>query len=132
MWEESLAAVGNEPARISCEEYESRQNRLFSQLKNSDLLIITNPHEATRSNDVHYHYRSSSDMIYLTGWRDPESTFCVYNENGQWKRVLFVQPKDVLKEIWEGRRPGVEGAVADYPVDESYSITELDERLSKM
>ena len=132
MWEESLAIVGDEPARISNEEYESRQNRIFSQLKNSDLLIITNPHESTRSNDVHYHYRSSSDMIYLTGWRDPESTFCAYNDNGEWKRVLFVQPKDVLKEIWEGRRPGIEGAVSEFPIDESYSITEIDDKLSQM
>ena len=90
MWEESLAIVGDEPARISNEEYESRQNRIFSQLKNSDLLIITNPHESTRSNDVHYHYRSSSDMIYLTGWRDPESTFCAYNDNGEWLSLIHI------------------------------------------
>ena len=132
MWEESLVAVGSEPSGVNAEEYISRQSRLFSQLKDNDLLIITNPKEAIRSNDVHYHYRSSSDMLYLCGWTDPESTFCAKMENGKWKTVLFVQPKDVLKEIWEGRRPGVEGAIANWPVDEAHSSDELESKLSEM
>ena len=132
MWEDSLAAIGDEPASISLDEYASRQNRLFGQLKDTDLIIITNPKESVRSNDVHYHYRSSSDMLYLTGWKDPESTFCAYQREGKWIRTLFVQPKDVLKEIWEGRRPGVEGAVEEWPVDEAYSIHDLEEKLSEM
>ena len=132
MWEDSLAAIGDEPASISLDEYASRQNRLFGQLKGSDLIIITNPKESVRSNDVHYHFRSSSDMLYLTGWKDPESTFCAYQREGKWIRTLFVQPKDVLKEIWEGRRPGIEGAVEEWPVDEAYSIHDLEEKLSEM
>jgi len=132
MWEESLLAIGSEPSGVDASEFEARQNRLFAQLKASDLLIITNPHESIRSNDVHYHFRASSDMLYLTGWADPESTFCAINVNGEWRRILFVQPKDVLKEIWEGRRPGVEGAVDNWPVDEAYSIHDLDDKLSEM
>ena len=132
MWEESLLAIGAEPSGVEASEFVARQNRLFAQLKTSDLLIITNPHESIRSNDVHYHFRSSSDMLYLTGWTDPESTFCAINVNGEWKRILFVQPKDVLKEIWEGRRPGVEGAIENWPVDEAHSIHDLHEKLSEM
>ena len=41
-----------------------------------------------------------------------------------------------MKEIWEGRRPGVEGAVKDWPVDEAYAIdrisTVIDEKLEKV
>ena len=132
MWEESLVAVGSEPSGVNAEEYISRQSRLFSQLKDNDLLIVTNPKESIRSNDVHYHYRSSSDMLYLCGWTDPESTFCAKKDNGKWKTMLFVQPKDVLKEIWEGRRPGVEGAIANWPVDEAHSNDELESKLSDM
>ena len=75
MWEDSLAAIGDEPVSISMDEYASRQNRLFGQLKGTDLIIITNPKESVRSNDVHYHYRSSSDMLYLTGWKDRNQHF---------------------------------------------------------
>ncbi|MDE0954539.1 MAG: aminopeptidase P N-terminal domain-containing protein, partial [Candidatus Poseidoniales archaeon] len=125
MWDESLQAVGAEPAAISDDEYRARQGRLFSQLRPNDLLIITSPHVSTRSNDVHYPYRSSSDMLYLCGWEDPDAVFCAYNDDGKWISTIFVQPKDVLKEIWEGRRPGIDGAVANWPVDIAYSHDEL-------
>lgn len=132
MWEESLQAVGKAPMTIGHDEYISRQQRLFSQLRPNDLLIITAPHESTRSNDVHYPYRTSSDMLYLCGWEDPEAVFCAFNDDGIWKTTLFVQPKDILKEIWEGRRPGIEGAKKDWPVDEALSHEDLDEELSEM
>ena len=132
MWGESLVAVGPEPAKISNEEFLARQQRLFSQLRPNDLLIITAPHESTRSNDVHYPYRSSSDMLYLCGWEDPEAVFTAYNDDGNWITTLFVQPKDILQEIWEGRRPGVEGAVKDWPIDNAVSHEDLEESLSDM
>ena len=130
--EESLRAVGQEPAGISHDEYRSRQSRLFSQLRPGDLLIITAPHESTRSNDVHYPFRTSSDMLYLCGWEDPDAVFCASNDDGEWKTTLFVQPKDVLKEIWEGRRPGVEGAEENWPVDNAESHESLQDVLSSM
>ena len=132
MWGESLMAVGPEPAKISNEEYLSRQQRLFSQLRPGDLLIITVPNESTRSNDVHYRYRSSSDMLYLCGWEDPESVFTAFCQDGKWITTLFVQPKDILKEIWEGRRPGVEGAKKSWPIDAAVSNEELKDSLSTM
>jgi Xaa-Pro aminopeptidase len=132
MWDDSLQAVGAEPASIGNDEYRARQSRLFSQLRPNDLLIITAPHESTRSNDVHYPYRTSSEMMYLCGWDDPEAVFCAFNDDGEWKSILFVQPKDVLKEIWEGRRPGTEGAVEDWPIDISYGHNELEEKLSQL
>ena len=92
MWDDSLQAVGAEPASIGNEEYRARQSRLFSQLRPNDLLIITAPHESTRSNDVHYPYRTSSEMMYLCGWDDPEAVFCAFNDDGEWKSILFVQP----------------------------------------
>lgn len=132
MWEESLQAVGKQPMTIGHDEFRSRQARLYSQLRPNDLLIITAPHESTRSNDVHYPYRTSSDMLYLCGWEDPEAVFCAFNDGGNWKTTLFVQPKDILKEIWEGRRPGIEGAKKDWPVDEALSHEDLEDELSEM
>ena len=132
MWEDSLQAVGDEPSAISEEEYRARQARLFSQLRPNDLLIVTAPHESTHSNDVHYPYRTSSEMLYLCGWEDPDAVFCAYNDDGKWTTVLFVQPKDVLKEIWEGRRPGIEGAVENWPIDVAHPHDELANILSAM
>ncbi|MDP6869789.1 MAG: aminopeptidase P N-terminal domain-containing protein [Candidatus Poseidoniaceae archaeon] len=130
MWEESLSAIGDEPVRITNEEYKVRQQRLFSQMRPDDLLLITSPKTSVRSNDVHYVYRNSSDMLYLCGWEDPDSLFMAHNEEGNWVVSLFVQPKDVLKEIWEGRRPGAEGAIEHWPIDMAHTYEELSDLLS--
>ena len=42
-------------------------------------------------------------MLYLCGWEDPEAVFVAFNSGEDWVTSLFVQPKDVLMEIWEGR-----------------------------
>ena len=39
--------------------------------------------------------------------------------------TLYVQPKNTLMEIWEGRRLGLEGAKELYAIDESFSMTNL-------
>ena len=132
MWEDSLKAIGEEPTKVTNDEYRSRQARLFSQLRPDDLLIIASPHESTRSNDVHYPFRTSSDLLYLCGWEDPESVMYAHNVDGNWVVGLFVQPKDVLMEIWEGRRPGVEGAVESFPIDKAHSHSDLDKILTEL
>jgi Xaa-Pro aminopeptidase len=55
---------------------------------------------------------------------------CATKASGTWKTHLFVQPKDTLKEIWEGRRPGLEGAEKDWPVDQAHSIDDLESTLN--
>ena len=132
MHEAAMGKVGPQPPKISTDEYRARQNRLTSQLRSDDLVILCSGHEATHSNDVHYPFRTMSNMLYFVGWHDPESVFCMYCKDGSWSSVLFVQPKDTLKEIWEGRRPGVEGALKDWAVDEAYGIDELEERIGVM
>ena len=70
-----------------------------------------------------------SDMLYFVGWSEPEAIFILRCVDGSWVSTLFVQPKDTLKEIWEGRRPGVEGALAHWPIDEAHSLTRHDETI---
>ena len=107
------------------------RRRLAAQFRQDDLLVLASPPHAVHSNDVEYPYRTSSDLIYLTGWTEAESVFVMRYENNGWVSALFVQPKDTLKEIWEGRRPGVEGATADYAVHEAYNNHEIEDRLDE-
>ena len=132
MFEAAMSQIGEKPAEISIDEFRSRQNRLLSQLRPDDLLVICPNVEANRSNDVHYPYRSSSDMLYLSGWKDPESILTAHHDGESWIVTLFVQPKDTLKEIWEGRREGVEGALNGWPIDSAYSIDEFSTIFAEM
>jgi Xaa-Pro aminopeptidase len=131
MFAEALAKLPPQPAPTATSEFRERQERLTSQFRNDDVFILTSPPFAVHSNDVEYRYRTSSDLLYLTGWSEPESVFVLRYHQGSWVSTLFVQPQDTLKEIWEGRRPGTAGALADYAVDEAYNNEELSVRLSE-
>ena len=45
---------------------------------------------------------------------------------------MFVRPRDLEQEIWNGYRAGVEGAVRDYSADEAFPVSEFDEKLSEI
>ena len=107
MFDAAMSLVGSAPDPISIDEFRSRQSRLLSQIGNDEIVILCSSPETVHSNDVHHPYRSQSDMIYLTGWYEPESVMLAEYIDSEWIITLFVQPKDTLKEIWEGRRPGV-------------------------
>ena len=132
MFAEMFAQLGAMPNPISNDEYLARQNKLYQTLDENDLLILCSSPETIHSNDVHHPYRTQSNLLYMTGWIEPDAVFCAINNEGNWESHLFVQPKDTLKEIWEGRRPGVEGAVANWPIDFAHSIDDLGNILSEM
>ncbi len=112
-------------------EYRGRQSRFLEQIPQDSLVLIpTNP-MATRSNDVHYPYRASSYMLYLCGWTDPDAVLMAEHGEDGWEVSLFVQPQDTLAEIWEGRRIGVEGAVAGWPIDSAHSLDDLEDTVTE-
>jgi len=75
-----------------------------------------------RNGDVEYDYRQDSDFYYLTGFPEPEA-FCVLAPgNPKHEYVLFVRPRDREKEIWNGYRAGVEGAIERYGAELAYPI----------
>ncbi len=93
--------------------------------------IIPSAREATRSNDTHYRFRQDSDFFYLTGFEEPES-IAVINPSQDPHYTLFVRPRDPEREIWDGRRAGVEGAKSEFGANESFPIVEFDEKLQAM
>lgn len=91
--------------------------------------LIHSPPEALRNGDVLHPFRQSSDLHYLTGFPEPEATLVLRPGAETERIILFVRPKDREREIWDGRRAGVEGAVADYGADAAYPVTELAAKL---
>jgi Xaa-Pro aminopeptidase len=84
---------------------------------------------AIRNNDVEHEYRQDSDFHYLTGFDEPESVLVMTTEHPQHKTVLFVRPRDPEREVWDGARAGVEGAVKELGADVAFPISELGTRL---
>ena len=93
--------------------------------------IIPAAREATRSNDTHYRFRQDSDFFYLTGFEEPEAIAVIKSGAGN-KFTLFVRPRDPEREIWDGRRAGVEGAVSDFGAHEAFPVAEFNAKLREM
>jgi Xaa-Pro aminopeptidase len=86
---------------------------------------------ATRNGDVEHPYRADSDVFYLTGFEEPEAV-AVLATQGEKPFTLFVRPRDKDREIWTGRRAGVEGAIKAFGADQAFEISKLDEELARM
>jgi Xaa-Pro aminopeptidase len=43
---------------------------------------------------------------------------------------LFVRPRDPEREIWDGRRAGVEGAKSEFGAEEAFPIEEFESKLT--
>ena len=98
--------------------------------KNS-VAIIPAAREAVRSHDTNYRYRQNSDFFYLTGFEEPDA-IAVIAPSKEKKVTMFVRPRDPEREIWDGYRAGVEGAVRDFSADEAFPIGEFDEKLPEI
>src|SRR5438874_6784708 len=82
---------------------------------------------ATRNHDVEHPYRAESDLFWLTGFEEPETVAVLSTETSA--LTLFVRPRDREREIWNGRRAGVEGAKALFGADQAFTIDQLDKEL---
>jgi Xaa-Pro aminopeptidase len=93
--------------------------------------IIPSAREATRSNDTNFRFRQDSDFYYLTGFQEPES-IAVVTPSREKKFTMFVRPRDPEREIWDGKRAGVEGVKSEFGAEEAFPITEFAGRLQEI
>lgn len=94
--------------------------------------IIPSSLEVTRSHDTHYRHRQDSDFFYLTGFEEPESIAVINPSHPEHKYTLFVRPRDPEREIWDGRRAGIEGAVQKRGADAAYPVAEFSAKLGEI
>lgn len=90
-------------------------------------LILAAPLESIRNHDVHYHYRQSSSMYYLTGFEEPESIL-LFRPGMVPETVMFVRRKDPERETWDGFRFGPEATSSLFKIDQCYPIDEFEAR----
>ena len=107
--------------------FERRQR--FAAALGDGLAVVPGAQESARNGDVHYEFRQASDFFFLTGFDEPDAVAVFNPAHAKERFVLFVRPRDREMEIWNGRRAGVEGAIATYGADAAYTIDQLDAKL---
>ncbi|MDA1192358.1 MAG: aminopeptidase P N-terminal domain-containing protein [Candidatus Poribacteria bacterium] len=121
---------------LTPEFFASRRDRFFDRIGEDAVAII----EAAPSTETfvrpwrrnpHFDFRQGSHFHYLTGFPEPNAVAVFFTGNGKREFILFVPPKDPVRETWDGRRAGVEGAKERYGADVAYSVDQLGAELSK-
>lgn len=110
--------------------FTTRRSAYLEALGQSASLVF-GAHHALRNGDSEYRYRQASDLLYLTGWEDPEVA-ALFRPGSDQPFILFVQPKDRTREVWTGIREGVEGARERYGADAAFPYSELSARLTDL
>ncbi|MEM1347279.1 MAG: aminopeptidase P N-terminal domain-containing protein [Myxococcota bacterium] len=106
-----------------------RLRALVERVTSDGVLILSNPAERFRSRDTTFRYRALSDILYLTGFREPEAILVVAPGHDLGDTLLFVRPRDPEKEAWSGRRAGPEGAIAATGVDAALPLADFSTHL---
>ena len=106
----------------------ARRREIAARMKaeGGGVMLLPAAEEKLRNADAEYLFRQDSDHAYVTGLDEPSGCALLFADG---RYVLFVRPRDPEKEIWTGRRAGVEGAKEVYGASEAYPVAELDQRL---
>lgn len=105
--------------------YQQRRHSLQQQLDKNAVVILRAGSLCTRNSDCFYEFRPHSSFFYLTGYSEPDAYLVMTNTQS----ILFNLPKDPEKELWDGFRFGVEGAIAEFGFDEAFPLAELNDQL---
>lgn len=105
--------------------FADRRARFMQRMEGGVAVIPT--HSITlRNGGTEYPYRADSTFWYLTGFTEPDAVAVLAPDHPEHRFILFVNPKDPAKEVWTGRRAGVEGAVRDFGADAAFTLSEMD------
>jgi Xaa-Pro aminopeptidase len=108
--------------------FQKRRETLMSHMGGGVAILPTAP-VRVRNRDVHYPYRADSDFYYLTHFPEPEAVMVLVPGREHGEYILFCRERNPEKEIWEGRRAGLEGAREIYGADDAFPIDDIDEIL---
>lgn len=109
--------------------YQRRRSELVNQIGDNDIVIVPTAPVKMRNGDVDFQFRPDSDFYYLSGFAEPEAVLVVCPGREQGEYVVFCREKDPLRELWDGRRAGLEGAVEQYAADDAFPIEDLNDIL---
>ena len=112
--------------------YQRRRADLLNQVGDNDIVIVPTSAVKSRNGDVEYQFRPDSDFFYLTGFDEPEAVAVISPNRQRGEYVMFCREKDPQREMWDGRRAGLEGVIEHYSADDAFPFEDIDDILPGM
>jgi Xaa-Pro aminopeptidase len=112
--------------------FAARREAYLRALGPKAVAVVRSLPERLRNGDAFHAFRQHSDLIYLTGYEEPDATLVLRPGAETERVVMFVRPRDPDMETWEGRRAGLEGAKDVFGADAAYPANELRTRIGEL
>jgi len=84
------------------EDLKARRARAMDKLGPDAIAVFWSAPPRVYSNDVNYEYRQESNLLYLTGIDQEDTTLVLMPGNGSKREILFVREADPRREHWQG------------------------------
>ncbi|TCK54760.1 Xaa-Pro aminopeptidase [Flavobacterium sp. 90] len=116
----------NLPTDYLSKEFHKGRREAFRNLMpaNSVAVIFSYP-ERVFSKDINYNFHQNPDLYYLTGYKEPDAVLLIFKEtqgtDQTYNEVFFIRERNAGKEMWTGRRLGVEGAKSQLGISTAYN-----------
>jgi Xaa-Pro aminopeptidase len=112
--------------------FAARRDAYMQAIGPSAVAVVRSLPERLRNGDSFHPFRQLSDLVYLTGFLEPDTTLVLRPGHDTERVVMFVRPRDPELETWDGRRAGIDGAKAIYGADAAYPAAELPQKLMEL
>lgn len=112
------------------DDLKARRARLLESLQKqfgpAVMLIVRSAAEPIYSRDVEFEYRQDSNLYYLTGIDQEETTLVLMPGNTARKEMLFVKPKNPAREHWTGKLLTAQRAGEQSGIETVYTNNDLE------
>lgn len=111
--------------------HKQRRQALRDKLPPNSVAVLFANAVRNRSNDVDYVYHQDPNFYYLTGHREPDAVLLIFKDNqtanngAKYDEIIFVQPRDIEAEMWNGRRLGYEGVKTTLGLNQAFNNTDF-------
>jgi len=112
--------------------FAARRDAYMQAIGPDAVAVVRSLPERLRNGDSFFPFRQISDLLYLTGFAEPDTTLILRPGAEKERVVMFVRPRDPEMEVWDGRRAGIDGAKQHYGADAAYPASELPAKLGEL
>ncbi|MEX1138541.1 MAG: aminopeptidase P N-terminal domain-containing protein [Bacteroidota bacterium] len=124
--------------------HKERRAKVMAEIGNDAVAFFYAASMRTRNADVEYQYRQDDNFLYLTGFPEPNAVLALIPKGLQVtdpadstkmitvREILFVHPKDPLREHWNGRVYGPVGAMKLRGLEYALPVDQFERMYSSM
>jgi len=108
------------------DDLRQRRTHLMERLDPDAMVILFSAPTRTYSRDIDYRYRQDSNLYYLTGMDQDETTLVLLRGNEAHGEILFTKARNPAREHWHGKILSREEAASLSGIPTVYAASEFE------